>query len=48
MEVSSWLHASATLPLGKRLQYPLAGRLGGPQSQPGHIPQPVPVLTEVS
>jgi hypothetical protein len=33
MEVSGHVHAPAALPQGKRLQYQLDRRLGGPQSR---------------
>jgi hypothetical protein len=35
MEVSGQLHASAALPQGKNLWYPLDRRLGGSQSRSG-------------
>jgi hypothetical protein len=35
MEMSDELHDPAALPPGKEPCYPLAGRLGGPQSRSG-------------
>jgi len=36
MEMSGQLYAPATLPLGKKSQYPLDRKLGGPQSWSGY------------